>query len=281
MEKLQEALRKARAQRATQSGPAPTSKAPATAPAISGKVPTPASGDIEAAWNSLSRVDPKLAGRNRSRIIALEGHGEAMHYDMLRTKVLQATKAHGWRRIVVTSAGPGSGKTTTALNLAASLSRNGEMRVMLFDVDLRRPALAKALSLKGTNSTGDVLAGRVDFADQAVLVAPNFAVSVNHSSFAHAAELLMSERVGAILKSIEAKYAPDIMIFDMPPYFANDDTNAFLKNVDCGLIIAEAEHTSVAQVDRCEKEMSEQTNILGIVLNKCRFKDETYGYESY
>jgi Mrp family chromosome partitioning ATPase len=68
------------------------------------------------------------------------------------------------------------------------------------------------------------------------------------------------------------------MIFDLPPMLVSDDTTAFLKNVDCVLLIAGAEISTISQVDACEREIAEHTNVLGVVLNKCRFHEEESGH---
>ncbi len=57
------------------------------------------------------------------------------------------------------------------------------------------------------------------------------------------------------------------MIFDLPSVLVNDDTRAFLKNADCALIVIRANSTRYGQFDACEREIAEQTNVLGVVLN--------------
>ena len=57
-----------------------------------------------------------------------------------------------------------------------------------------------------------------------------------------------------------------------------DDTIAFLPRVDCALLIAAAETTAVKEIDNCEREIAAQTNVMGIVLNKCRYMEADYGY---
>ena len=71
------------------------------------------------------------------------------------------------------------------------------------------------------------------------------------------------------------------MIFDLPPLLTGDDTRAFLKNVDCALLVLRAEETKSAQIDTSEKEIAKYTNVLGMVLNSCRHGDETQGYGYY
>ena len=95
------------------------------------------------------------------------------------------------------------------------------------------------------------------------------------------AELLRNPRTAETLEAIEARYAPTVTIFDLPPMLAGDDVMSFMGKVDCVLIVAAAESTTIKQIDSCERDLATQTNVLGIVLNKCRYidRDQSYGYE--
>jgi protein-tyrosine kinase len=55
---------------------------------------------------------------------------------------------------------------------------------------------------------------------------------------------------------------------------------AFAAKVDCVLIIAVAEQTTTKEVDICEQELARQTNVMGVVLNECRYmgREANYGY---
>jgi Mrp family chromosome partitioning ATPase len=125
-----------------------------------------------------------------------------------------------------------------------------------------------------------VLEDRTPLGHQAVRLGTNVALSVNPGPVKNPANLFMKEKTSQILDRIELEYAPDVMIFDMPPMLVNDDATAFLKNVDCALIIAGAGKSTVSQVDSCEKEVAQYTNVLGTVLNMCDAPDENYG-EAY
>ena len=63
------------------------------------------------------------------------------------------------------------------------------------------------------------------------------------------------------------------MIFDMPSILVGDNTRAFLKNVDCALIIVRANGTRYGHFDACEREIAEHTNVLGVVLNAFQTRD--------
>jgi len=68
------------------------------------------------------------------------------------------------------------------------------------------------------------------------------------------------------------------VLFDMPPLLAGDDALAFIGHVDCVLLVAAAETSTIEEVDTCERELAAHTNVLGVVLNKCRYPDRQYGY---
>ena len=53
---------------------------------------------------------------------------------------------------------------------------------------------------------------------------------------------------------------------------------AFLPHLDCVLLVAGAEQSRLDEVDKCEQDLAEQTNVLGVVLNMCRYMGEDYGY---
>lgn len=233
---------------------------------------------VNAAWVALEGIEVDAGHAIKNRLVALSGGTEAAAFDILRTKVLQLTSANGWRRIALTSPLPGSGKTTTTLNLAVSLSRQGELRIVVIDLDLRRPALSRALGLRGKGNVADILEARSRFADHARRLGDNLALAMNFSTAHAASDLLLRRASAAVIDEIEAEYQPDLMLFDMPPLLVNDDASAFLGRVDCGLIVAEADNSTISQVDLCEKEVAEQTSVLGVVLNKCRFPSDGYAY---
>ena len=69
------------------------------------------------------------------------------------------------------------------------------------------------------------------------------------------------------------------MLFDTPPLMASDDSHGFLKNVDCALLLAAAEETSIDHIDVAERQLAELTNVMGIVLTKCRYISGAFGNE--
>ena len=123
-----------------------------------------------------------------------------------------------------------------------------------------------------------MLKGQRSFGENALRYGANMALACGSRVERNAAELLASPDTAAALDRIEAEYAPDIMIFDMPPMLATDDMMSFASQVDCVLLLAAAERSTIKEIDACERELASQTNVLGIVLNKCRYVEQGYGY---
>ncbi|MCF7702182.1 CpsD/CapB family tyrosine-protein kinase [Loktanella sp. M215] len=294
MEKIRSAIAKARAERDAAQAGIDTPTPPRTGPAFvmgrpaeldvaSPEVPQADAGfdTIAANWAALPVTDLDADQMRRNRIVSFVRSTESTGVDMMRTRILQQMRDNNWRRVAITSPTSACGKSTIALNLAVSLSRQPDMRSLLLEMDLRRPSLARMLGITPPLvDFSNVLRGKADFAKSAVCYGGNVAVGLNGTKVRDASELLSSARISNVLSEIEATYAPDITIFDMPPMLAADDMMAFATQVDCVLIIAAAEKTTTKEIDLCEQELARQTNVMGVVLNECRYigPEANYGY---
>ncbi|MEM1340760.1 MAG: CpsD/CapB family tyrosine-protein kinase [Pseudomonadota bacterium] len=265
MERLQEALQKAREKReGVPSQPMPVRS-------VQGSVP--------AAWEALKPFEPDLKLLERNRIVATKASKSSAPFDILRTKVLLNMRKNGWTRLALTSPTAACGKTTTACNLALGFSRQPDVRTCLFEFDLRRPSIARNLNLSLEHDITEVLAGDVSFSEQALRYQGNVAVLAAKQAHADPTAIMLQSQTHEVLEQIEKRYALDLAIFDLPPLLAGDETRAFLKEVDCALMVALAETSTTAQIDACEREMAEHCNVLGVVLNYCRLGDD--GVQSY
>jgi len=263
MERLQAALERARQSR--QDGAIAT---PNRTPSSDRKRKLTQSA--EDLWTALApfEVNDKYLAKNR--IVTRSARKEATPFDILRTKTLLLMRQNGWKRLAITSAMPQSGKTTIACNLALGLSRQRDLRSILFDFDLREPSLRDFFSTKPPHGISAMLDGSVTFDQQAVRYGDNVAVSMAAQAEADPTRLLMAEETAERLDDIQAAYDPDLMVFDLPSVLVNDDTRAFLKNADCALLIVRADMTSYSQLETCKQEIEEHTNLLGVVLNGYR-----------
>lgn len=273
MDKIQSAIAKARA---TREGTAKTSVA-------KGRKPRGAAS--EEIWQGIPscELSPKKMARNR--IVTYDRNqvptSGSTAFDLLRTKILLKMQSNGWKRLAVTSPTAGNGKSTVVMNLAFSLSKQPNLHTIVADMDMRLPQLAKAMGVTGHHGFASVLAGQKEFAEVAIRPRPNLAFGVNYSPSRNPAELFQGPATAPALAAIEETYNPALMIFDMPPMLANDDTIAFMGQVDCVLLIAAAETTTLREIDVCERELASHTNVLGVVMNKCRYTEQSAGYETY
>ncbi len=274
MEKLQAALARAREKRENDGGPVRTDPASRIRPGRAHQ------RDLAIAerWEQLPVFDPNERRMHDARVFSSEATTEAQHFDILRTKLFLEMRRNDWTRIAITSATASCGKTTTACNLITGLGRQPESRGILFDMDFRRPAVSKVFGASPTSSLEDVLLGKASFAEQAMRLHENTAVSMTTRSVADPARVILRTQTAEVLDQIQKDYRPELMLFDMPPVLVSDETRGFLKQVDAVLIVAGAEHSTVQQIDEVEREVAQYSNVAGIVLNKCRFMDDGYGY---
>ena len=270
MEKLQAALEKARKTRQAGQDKSPAPAQPDAATTRPGVTPQGNSGmprQVADLWADLAPFALQDKLLQKHRVVTKAASPAAAPFDILRTKVLVQMRQNGWKRLAITSPMPSSGKTTTACNLALGLGRQNDLRSILLDLDLRDPSVHEFFDTRPPHSIGQMLTGEVEFADQALRFGDNVACSMARHAESDPTRLLLAEETAEVLDRIEALYKPDLMIFDLPSVLVNDDTRAFLKNVDCALIVIRANKTKYGQFDTCEREIAEQTNVLGVVLN--------------
>lgn len=279
MERIQAAIQKAKEQR----GEAPAGPA---APVL-GAGPVAAARQARAgvaqgpgpAWPELADFEPDPAQMSRARVVTFADADPAhVTFDMMRTKILRVLRQNGWTSLGITSPTADCGKTTVSLNLAFSLAHQPEIRTVLVDLDLRRPAVARHLGLAAPQSMASVLRGTRPVAENFVRYGDNLAIGTNASGIRASSELLLNPATAQGVAGLKAAFQPDVILYDLPPMLQSDDVMAFLPHLDCVLLIAAAEKSRLDEVDKCEHELSEQTNVLGVVLNKCRYGGEEYGY---
>jgi Mrp family chromosome partitioning ATPase len=246
-----------------------------------GKANLPQPADPAIDWSGLPelRLSPDILDENR--LVAHRPVPEAAVFDLMRTNLMRQLHEHNWTRVAITSPSAACGKTTVTLNLAFSLARLTDIRVMVLELDLRRPSMLRALGLDRSQNFAGVLSGTDEPESQLTRWGRNLAFGLNSTPVPSPAELLSSDRAADAVDAIQETYRPDVILFDMPPMMAGDDTIAFLDQVDCALMIAAAEETPISQIQQCGKELALHTQVLGVVLNKCRMmeKHENYGYD--
>jgi Mrp family chromosome partitioning ATPase len=203
-------------------------------------------------------------------------------YRLLRTQLLQKMRAQGWTRLAVTSAHPKAGKTMNSINLAISIARDGNQRVVLMDVDLRKPSIAEELGLEVSLGLIDYLSGDAEMSDVAVISEdiPNLTIIPGRrlSSGEISPERLSSGRMLEFLNMISSGGEPTIVLADLPPLLVGDDVILLGENMDCVLLVVEEGVTEIEELKKAG-EMLQPFNLIGSVLNKSAEKPKEFsGY---
>lgn len=231
-------------------------------------------------FKTISPADVSFEEMEVNKILpALDDRSAVTAYKMMRTRVLQRMRSNNWRTLIVTSAGPGEGKTTTACNLALSISHDVNQAVILVDLDLQRPSLAECFGLEVEAGIGDYLTGQADLQD--IVYAPTgmdrIAIIPNRAPVPHSSELLASPRMRDLVDWLKNQGPETISIFDLPPILACDDVLAFSPFADAILmIVAEGKAERIA-VSR-SIELIADRELLGVVLNQSREKSSISSY---
>lgn len=197
-------------------------------------------------------------------------------YKMLRTRLLQRMRANRWNRLGISSARAGAGKTVTAINLAISIAREPNQRVVLIDLDLRRPSIARYLGIEPHHGLGDFLQGKGGMEDVVVrtdierlLIVPTITTHDNSS------ELLSSQRMLDLMHQLTSEMGGCIFIFDFPPMLDADDLLAFSPNFDALLFVVADCETRRADLQQVE-DLIRELEVVGVVLNKSDERSPTY-----
>lgn len=216
-----------------------------------------------------SPSNPSLVVLDDPRSFAAEA------YRVLRNNLHYAKPDEPLRRILVTSAGPGEGKSTTAANLALALAQS-DRSVLLVEADLRRPnvhTLFRQPSAPGLSSylVGDALL-------EAVLLksaVPNLSLVACGPIPPNPAELLASRRMQAFLVTVAERF--DVVILDSPPVLATSDACALAPHVDGVLLIVDSGRTPQMLLTRAKERIEAvRGRVIGAVLN--RFDAGANGY---
>ncbi len=281
MERIQAAIHKAR--KARQNSVA-SEKVDAPAPALAFE---PSRSDSafshsseDQLWANLTEIKLNAKYLRRIRVVADQVGDHTAPFDVLRTRMLHQMHSNNWRRVAVASPGSACGKTTLCLNLAFSLARQRDIKTMVIDLDMRRPSIDKILKQNGQRSFAHALERESVPEEHMLCYEQKLAFATNSKPAPNPAELLQDKGAAHVIDQLEDRYKPNVMLFDTPPMLACDDTFAFLDQIDCVLLIAAAESTTAEEVEKCEREIATRTNLLGVVLNKCRHLDkaDSYGY---
>ncbi len=190
-------------------------------------------------------------------------------FNLLRTQVLKAMREKNWRLLGVTSATPEAGKSFLSANLAVAMAQLPDVRVCLFDLDLRRGSLAEKFEIAGEQGLTQFLDGTIDDLSNVGRYLSNLRLSLYpcYSSRINSAELLAGDRFASLVSAMRALPEDVIVICDLPPAFANDDAMTIIQNLDAYIFVIEEGMTTKTEL-RDAMNLLAPAPCLGTVLNR-------------
>jgi capsular exopolysaccharide synthesis family protein len=226
--------------------------------------PVPSTFDL-----GTGRVDGKL-------VISHEIEPDAVEeYRKLAAALHQVRANHAVKVVMVASAGAGEGKTLTAANLALTLAKSFQRRVLLVDTDLRRPMVHTIFGITNTQGLNDGLQAEADQQLHIVDVQPNLSLLTAGSPNPDPMGGLISERMRRILEDAAARF--DWVVLDTPPVGLLPDAHLLAEMVDMVLMVVAAGATPLRDVRRAIDALG-RDKIVGVVLNRAVSSAAVYDY---
>ena len=198
-------------------------------------------------------------------------------YRTLRTNIQFMNPDKPLQSLVVSSGGPGDGKSTTVANIAITFA-NLEKKVLLIDADLRKPILHKVFDVpRGPGLTHRLVQ---DLNDQDVIretQVPHLYLVTCGDVPPNPSELLASQKLKDFIARMKAEY--DIVLIDSPPIIAVTDASILSKLTDAIMLVVNSGKTDQRVLKRSIDLLSQvKTNLIGAVLNGVNI---SAGYDSY
>lgn len=195
----------------------------------------------------------------------------------LRTNVQFTSVDSETKKIMVTSAGPREGKSSTVANLAVSIAQAGQT-VLVIDADLRNPTQHKLFGLDNREGLSVALLHDHDYQQYIRITSiPGVNVLTTGPIPPNPAELVGSKRMKVLIEKVSEQY--DIILIDTPPIIAVTDAAIIAQEVDGVILILASGEVNKDYAQRA-KELLDKVNakILGAVLNKVDMKTSEYYY---
>src|ERR1051325_7147785 len=202
----------------------------------------------------------------------------AESYRALRTSLLLTSLGTPPKVILVTSALPQEGKTTTSMNTAIVLAQKGS-RVLIIDADMRRPSVHKALGMGPRTGLSNVLTGSAQL-HQAIVrstLIPTLYVLAAGTPPPNPAELLASSHMKDVLAELREQY--DHIVVDTPPTLSVTDAVVMSTRADAVVLVIRSGQTT-KQALRRARDLLMQVNarVSGVLLNAVDLTSPDYYY---
>lgn len=188
-------------------------------------------------------------------------------YRILRTNIQFASIDKALKSIVITSSGPGEGKSTISVNLAAAMAQNNK-KVLLVDTDLRKPNLHTFFEMDNSKGITNVLSENIEYTKMIRHTdIRNLDILTSGPVPPNPSELLGSQKIKLLLFELQSIY--DMVLFDSPPVGLVTDAAVLSTITDGVILVCSAGQTTIENAKNAKALLNKvNVNILGVVLNK-------------
>ncbi|MEY2194034.1 CpsD/CapB family tyrosine-protein kinase [Neobacillus sp. BF23-41] len=198
-------------------------------------------------------------------------------YRTIRTNIQYSSIDQEVRSLMVTSTGPGEGKSTTVANLAVVFAQQGK-RVLLCDADLRKPTVHYTFNQTNTFGLTSVLTKQMTL-EKAIsdTEEKNLFVLTSGPIPPNPAELLSSHAMAQIFQDAQELF--DIILFDTPPVLAVTDAQILANKCEGTILVVSSGKTEKELVVKAKELLdAAQSKLLGVVLNNKKIQNTNYYY---
>jgi len=202
----------------------------------------------------------------------------AESYRALRTSLLLTSLGAPPKIILITSALPREGKTTTSVNTAIVLAQKGT-RVLLIDADLRRPSIHKALGMGPRVGLSNVLTGGATSQQATVRspILPNLFILPAGTPPPNPAELMASQQMFDLLAELREQY--DHIVIDTPPTLSVTDAVVLSTRSDAVVLVIRSSQTTKPALRRTRDILTQvNARVAGVLLNAVNLNSPDYSY---
>lgn len=198
-------------------------------------------------------------------------------YRTIRTNIQFSSVDQELETIMVTSSGPGEGKSTTAANLAVTFAQQGK-KTLLVDADLRKPTVHYTFNLANTVGLTNILTRQLTL-QKAVESGgvPDLDVLTSGPIPPNPSELLGSRSMAELFD--EAKKNYEVIFFDTPPLLAVTDAQILANQCDGTILVISSGKTGNEQALKAKELLvSAKAKLMGVVLNNKKLENSHYYY---
>lgn len=188
-------------------------------------------------------------------------------YRTIRTNIQFASAANQQiKTLVITSSGPGEGKSTTSANLAVVFANSGQS-VLLVDADMRKPTVHKTFLLNNSVGLSNVLSMDMNVKEAVQRsIVPNLYVMTSGAKAPNPSELLGSTRMDQLIGELREEF--DFIIFDMPPVATVTDAQIMASKTDGTMLVVRENVTRKDSLQKARELLTMvNANVLGAVYN--------------